>query len=41
MEDFENYMQDPNRIPESEFMKRFLGCMDGEPKFVFPEILDL
>ena len=41
MENFENYMQDPNRNPECEFMQKWLSCMDGEPKMIFPEILDL
>ena len=41
MEDFENYMKDPNRDPECDFMQKWLSCMDGEPKMVFPEILDL
>ena len=41
MGDFEHYMQDPNRNPEGEFMQKWLNCMDGEPKMVFPEILNL
>ena len=41
MEDFENYMKDHNRDPECDFMQKWAGMMDGPPKMVFPEILDL
>jgi len=41
MEDFENYMQDPNRNPECAFMQKWETMMDGPPKMVFPELLDL
>ena len=41
MEDFENYMQDPNRDPECKFMQKWAGTMDGPPKMIFPELLDL
>ena len=41
MEDFQNYMQDPNRDPECEFMKKWETMMDGPPKMIFPELLDL
>ena len=41
MENFENYMQDPNRNPECAFMQKWETMMDGPPKMIFPELLDL
>jgi len=41
MEDFENYMQDPNRNSECAFMQKWGTMMDGPPKMIFPELLDL
>jgi hypothetical protein len=36
MEDFENYMQDPNRNPECAFMQKWETMMVGPPKMIFP-----
>ena len=41
MEDFQNYMQDPNRDPECDFMKKWGGMMAEPPRMVFPELLDM
>ena len=39
-EDFENYLKDPNRDPESEYMQKSAGMTDGPPKMVFLEIIE-
>ena len=41
MEDFENYLKDPNRDPESEYMQKSAGMTDGPPKkVVWLEIIE-
>ena len=40
MEDFENYLKDPNRDPESEYMQKSAGMTDRPPKMVFLEIIE-
>ena len=41
MEDYENYLKDPNRDPESEYMQKSAGMTDGpQKKGVFLEIIE-
>jgi len=39
MEDFENYGEDPERLPGAEFKKSFVDCIDGAPREFFTETM--
>ena len=41
MEDFEYYMQDPNRDPECELIQKWKAMTDGPPTIIFPKLLSL
>ena len=41
LEDFENYGQDPERLPGAEFEEIFADCIDGVPREIFPEIMEV
>ena len=40
LQDFENYLKDPNRDPESEYIQKSAGMTDGPAKMVWLEIIE-